>query len=576
MKKLLTLSFALFIIGTAVFAQNIVSTDPENKNVVLEEFTGIHCVFCPDGHAIAQSIQDANPDDVFLINIHTGSYAVPSGSEPDFRTEWGSAIAGQSGLAGYPAGTVNRHLFPGWSQASGTAMSRSRWAAASNLVMGEASYLNVGLEATIVTSTRQLIVEVEVYYTGDSPESTNQLNVAILQDNIYGPQTGGGAGNNYKHMHMLRHLLTGQWGVDITQTTEGTLYSQTFAYELPMDYVGVDVVLEDIDIVAYVTETNQEVVSGNSAGDIIFIESNDYDAAVTSVNIPQTGCNDNLIPEVTIKNYGVVELTSLEFAYSVNGEDEQTYSWTGNLPQFGTEVITLPLLAYIPTDNNSFNLHCDLPNGVQDELPQNDTYSQDYMGSITYPENASFLILVSQNPESVTWSIVDGNGTAIAEGGPYTNNGFFYQDFTFPETGCYELIVNDATGEGLGGGLYAMGDEDYELLWTGGAFTYSTKAELAYGMIVEVEETISADDISIHPNPVTNLANIEFNLNNNSNVNITIFDVLGKKVMDIHNGELSGGAHNIKLNSEYMQQGIYFVRLQMNNQIVTKKILISN
>ncbi len=393
MKKLFTF-LLITLFSASLFAQVIVGTDPENKNVVLEEFTGIHCVYCPDGHAIAQAIQNSHPDDVVIMNIHTGSYAVPSGSEPDFRTPFGDAIAGQSGLRGYPAGTVNRHLFPGWSQGSGTAMSRGSWSAAANQTMALPSYLNVGLVATIVNSTRQLIVEVEVYYTDDSPESTNLLNVAIMQNNILGPQTGGGAGNNYIHMHMLRYFLTGQWGVEITETTAGSLYSGTFAYELPMDYNDVDVVLENLEIVAYVTETHQEVVSGNNAGEITYMESNDYDAALVSVTIPQTACSDELTPVVDLKNYGVIDLTSLEFVYSVNGGDEATYSWTGNLAQNETATVTLPTLFYTPTNNNVVNLRSELPNGVPDQLPQNDSYIQSYEGSINYPENCNFGVQI--------------------------------------------------------------------------------------------------------------------------------------------------------------------------------------
>ena len=52
----------------------------------------------------------------FLINIHSGGYAVPNGNQPDFRTQWGEAIDDQSGLAGYPAGTINRQNFPGQEQ----------------------------------------------------------------------------------------------------------------------------------------------------------------------------------------------------------------------------------------------------------------------------------------------------------------------------------------------------------------------------------------------------------------------------------------------------------------------------
>jgi len=574
MKNLFTLFLALTLSATALFAQVIVGTDPENKNVILEEFTGIHCVFCPDGHAIAQGIQNAHPDDVILINIHTGSYAQPSGSEPDFRTQWGTQIAGQSGLVGYPAGTVNRHLFQGWSQGSGTAMSRNRWSGAANQTMGEASYLNVGLTATIVTSTRQLIVEVEVYYTDDSPESSNFLNVAILQDNILGPQTGGGAGNNYNHMHMLRELLTGQWGVEITETTTGSLFTKTIAYELPEDYNGVDVVLDNIDIVAFVTESHQEVVSGNTA-EITMIESNDYDAAIVSALVPQTACADELTTEVDLKNYGVVNLTSLEFVYSINNGDEMTYSWTGNLAQNESTTVTLPTLAYMPTDNNISNIRCELPNGVADELQANDYNNQTFEGSISYPNNCKFLLLVLDNPEDITWSIVDAEGSIIEEGGPYSGTGFKISPFTFPETGCYELLLNDASGTGLSGNLYVISDENDEVLWTGGAFTYSTKAELAYDITIDVNEILSADDISIYPNPVTKTANIEFNLYKNSDVNIAVFDILGKNISNLYKGEMMGGRNNIQLNVSELNEGIYFVKLQMNNQVITKKIMVT-
>ena len=55
--KLITMKRILLFtltIGTLIAsAQTFVSTTPENKNVILEEFTGISCGFCPDGHLIA-------------------------------------------------------------------------------------------------------------------------------------------------------------------------------------------------------------------------------------------------------------------------------------------------------------------------------------------------------------------------------------------------------------------------------------------------------------------------------------------------------------------------------------------
>ena len=118
MKKIIFPAFALFTFIAS--AQTFVSTSPENKNVILEEFTGISCVYCPAGHLIGQNLHDANPNDVFLINIHTGGYASPQGTGTDFNTPFGSALANQSGLCGYPAGTVNRRDFTanGWNQTS--------------------------------------------------------------------------------------------------------------------------------------------------------------------------------------------------------------------------------------------------------------------------------------------------------------------------------------------------------------------------------------------------------------------------------------------------------------------------
>ena len=575
MKQLFTFLLAITLSATSLYAQTIVGTDPENKNVVLEEFTGIHCVYCPDGHAIAQGIQNAHPDDVILINIHTGSYAQPSGSEPDFRTQWGGQIAAQSGLLGYPAGTINRHLFPGWQQGNGTAMSRGDWGAASNQILAEASYLNVGVNATIVTSTRQLIVEVEVYYTDDSPESTNYLNVAILQNEILGPQTGGNAGNYYHHMHMLRQLLTGQWGVEISETSTGSLFSKTIAYDIPENYNDVDVVLENLDIVAFVTESHQEVVSGKSAGAITMIESNDYDAAIQIASIPQTACSDEITPTVDLKNYGVETLTSLEFIYSINGSNDITYSWTGSLAQNESETVTLPTVAYIPTDDNTANIRCELPNGHADKLPQNDNYYQEFAGSLNYPADCKFLLLVTENPGDITWSIVSMDGTVIEEGGPYANTGFKIAPFSFPETGCYELVLNDASGTGLSGNLYVISDDNDDILWTGDEFTYTTKAELAYDITIDVDEVLSSKDVTVYPNPITNTANVDFSLYKNNEVNIGIFDILGKNVMNLYNGEMMAGQNSVSMDVADLTEGIYFVKLQLNNEVITKKIMIT-
>ena len=263
--SLLTISFGAF------FSQNIVTTSPQYKSAILEEFTGIHCGYCPDGHLIAKNLYNSNPDRVVLINIHTGGFATPSAGEPDYQTSWGAAIAGQTGLTGYPAGSVNRHVFATAMTAGGTASGRSTWTTMADEIMQEVSPVNVGASSSYNATTNELTIDVEAYYTANSAAATNYINVALIQDSLLGPQSGGTnynptnyVGSDYVHSHMLRDLITGQWGDVISTTTQGTLFQNQYVYAVPSDVNGEAVDISNCHVVVFVSESTQEIYTGVS------------------------------------------------------------------------------------------------------------------------------------------------------------------------------------------------------------------------------------------------------------------------------------------------------------------------
>ena len=58
MKQSLLLIGGMFASSVALFAQQTpVSQTAQNRNAVLEELTGIHCGYCPDGHKRANDMQ---------------------------------------------------------------------------------------------------------------------------------------------------------------------------------------------------------------------------------------------------------------------------------------------------------------------------------------------------------------------------------------------------------------------------------------------------------------------------------------------------------------------------------------
>lgn len=264
MRKIFTLLVLSVCFTFGLSAQVLVGTNPMHKNAILEEYTGIHCGYCPDGHAIAQSIIDNNPGRAFTIALHQGSFASPATGEPDYRTIFGDPLANQTGLTGYPSGTVNRHLFSG----SATALGRGAWSAACDQIMKEVSPVNIGISSQYEASTRQLTIQVELYYTSNAITTSNFINVALTQDSIYGPQTNGGAGNNYRHMHMLRHMITGQWGDEVTTTTLGSIVSRTYTYTVPEAYNNIPAVVENMKVVAFVTKDHQELYTGDQVNAI--------------------------------------------------------------------------------------------------------------------------------------------------------------------------------------------------------------------------------------------------------------------------------------------------------------------
>lgn len=468
MKRFLLCTF-LSITYFSIFAQNLVDTLPHNKKVVLEEYTGIHCQYCPDGHKIANQIKTAHPNDVFLINIHQGSYANPGAGEPNFKTSFGDALAAQTGLTGYPSGTINRHVFSGTT----TALSRSVWTADANLILAQPSYANVGVNAIVNVQTGVLTVNVEIYYTGNAP-SLNMLNVALLQNNLEGPQTGGSQYNptqilpngNYNHGHMLRHLITGQWGDSINVTSQGTFLSKTYTYTLPSSINNVALEYGNLNVIAFLAQGKQEIITGSETKVKLSNFLYSRDISITNVSSYNDICNDSIQPTVRIKNLGSDTVTSISFQYSINGNSNLTYNWTGFLLPYSSSDIVFPFLtSFTVMPSNAITVSIGNINGNTDQNSTNDTFVKSNIlqtNNITSGANGHVFTFVQDRYGSEsTWKIIeDETNTVIASGGPYADlsaNGTLSHDvnITFSNAGCYTVIVNDAYGDGINSGYGA-------------------------------------------------------------------------------------------------------------------------
>lgn len=84
-----------------------------------------------------------------------------------------------------------------------------------------------------------------------------------------------------------------------------------------------------------------------------------------------------------------------------------------------------------------------------------------------------------------------------------------------------------------------------------------------------------------YPNPFSSSTSIPYKLDTQSNVKVTIYDILGRKVRDFEVGLQNIGTHSILWDGknnlgERVATGIYFYRLQANGQTLVKKMVFDS
>ncbi|MBS1536972.1 MAG: T9SS type A sorting domain-containing protein [Bacteroidetes bacterium] len=84
-----------------------------------------------------------------------------------------------------------------------------------------------------------------------------------------------------------------------------------------------------------------------------------------------------------------------------------------------------------------------------------------------------------------------------------------------------------------------------------------------------VNEELAENSVEVYPNP--NNSTFTVNFNNSHYKTITIFDVFGKKVLNLYN--VSGNSAQINLPE--VRSGVYYIQINSSNSMITKKVFIA-
>lgn len=567
MKRNALIILVLSLMLNALNAQQFVTTEIQNKNVILEEYTGKYCTWCPEGQVVANGVAKNNPGRVFLVNIHAGSFS--PNTYPNLNTDDGTAMVESNEIYAFPAGYVNR--------VSEYAVGREQWSAYTMEQLSKDAECNIAGQVVINPQTRQATIDVEVYYTSNSAENKNYLTVMMLQDDIMGDQEGGQnnpeqyINGQYQHNHILRDVITPTFGEEISPTTAGTLITKTYNYTIPETIGnpnGVEAVIDNIYFIAFVSEfddgyqtcpvlnVNKLLTIQETNIDINPIISEMYPASYTS-------CYENNILKINVLNAGKQEITSLKFEVDVNGVTSE-FTWEGSIPSYRETTVEFDMTNTVGTNN----ITATIVEANSNECNISKTMKADMKEwielDIEESQEETFTIEVAHDKygHQTRWYVLTSDYELLVSGGPYemlndVGTDLHTETLTLTKGDCVKFVITDAGGNGING---SNGAGYYRILNSNGDVIVDGNG--SFGIEASHLISIKEDDTSLnenagsyataYPNPTKGELKIECHDMNE----IIVFMPNGQMIERV---EVSGDEYVLDM-CEY-NSGVYYVKI---------------
>ncbi len=204
------------------------------KTVLLEQYTGTWCQFCPAPNATTNTL-DADP--YIVVAKHHNNDALTNAGGTAYWVQFGADYS--------PSGVMEQEEF-------GTLQDDAAydlWGARADQRKQGVSPAVVSVDAGFNAWTRLLTVDMAITFTA-SLNGSYLINAYVVEDDVPGEQTAAPAG--YIHQQVVRELLggaSGTSGVVPSTTTAGGTYTHQYTLTVPEQWNS-----SNLRIVATVTE----------------------------------------------------------------------------------------------------------------------------------------------------------------------------------------------------------------------------------------------------------------------------------------------------------------------------------
>ena len=121
-------------------------------------------------------------------------------------------------------------------------------------------------------------------------------------------------------------------------------------------------------------------------------------------------------------------------------------------------------------------------------------------------------------------------------------------------------VIQETTGEEfmLSGNLPVWANNEL--------YTIGVMEDVVFPSVIVLERA--------YPNPFNPSTNIEFGLSDDRDVNVTIYDISGREMVVLAEGEFSKGFHNVIWDAADQPSGIYFVTISTQSETQSQKLML--
>lgn len=557
MKRTFTI-LILFLLGVTV------AKSQNERLVLVEGFSSATCGPCASQNPAWNALLAANQDIVTSIKYQMSW--PPPGNDPMYHhnPQDNTARRNYYSVNSVPRAIINGNYFQGMPSQVNQSMLETVAAISSPFQIQLQHQLSADQDSIFVT----MLIKADGPVSGDLV-----AHIAVIEKHIHFVNPPGTNGER-DFYNIMKALLPSRNGTTLPDFEGYEYIIIEAAWELQNVYE-----IDQLAAVAFIQDNADKHVhqAAKSSTDPIvpFFEN---DATISRIyDYTKSSCNGLTGAKAILKNHGSETLTSAHIVASINGEELYSETWTGNLGFLESTVIDMGELAFGVEASNELIVEVIETNGGADDYPDNLSQSVSIAGAENATGDVKLFILLDSKPEETTWELINtATGEVVQTGGPYSSPGAVTIPMEVSDNNCYEFVIYDTGGDGIccghGTGYYGMlhGNDP---MFTGSYFGDSERYQFGYGL-VGIDEVAAESFIQINPNPTTNQATIQIELQNTASVQISMTDLTGSEINSIDYGKMTAGTYQLTDWFVQVPKGVYLITIQEGENKTIRKLIV--